>query len=182
MGQMVRISKQFGTYGPRHASPLQTHQSWDLAPTERAGIARWRQGLADEASRGETARSDRRRDATSAQEPVFEPGHPRHVPASWPMLLSRDQLCAYIGVSPATLTKICPVRPLDLGASLIRYSRDQIDEWVATLPPRLMVAHRTDDALSGMAAGNLGEAETRAESALDRVRARAEGSRWRKTA
>ncbi len=114
----------------------------------------------------------------------FEPGHPRHVPETWPTLLSRDQLCAYIGVGVETITKVCPVRPLDMGASLVRYSRAQIDEWVATLPPRLMVSQQPANATaaSPSARGLADVAETRVEAALDRVRARAGGSKWRKTA
>lgn len=114
----------------------------------------------------------------------FEAGHPRHVPETWPTLLSRDQLCAYIGVSADTLTRICPVRPLDLGASVVRWSRLQIDDWVPTLPPRLMVAHQpSGDTDHVEPANSLDEvAETRAEAALDRVRARAGGSKWHKTA
>lgn len=116
--------------------------------------------------------------------PEFEAGHSRHVPEAWPTLLSREQLCAYVGVSAATITRICPVRPLDMGASLVRYSRAQIDEWVATLPPRLMVAHGASEAATVGPTGSLPEevAESRPESALDRVRARAGGSKWRKTA
>lgn len=112
----------------------------------------------------------------------FEAGHPRHVPETWPTLLSRDQLCAYLGVSADTITRICPVRPLDLGANLVRYSRGQIDEWVATLPPRLMGAHRLRSTTAATESGADDIAETRAEAALDRVRARADGLRLRKSA
>ena len=114
----------------------------------------------------------------------FEAGHPRHVPETWPALLSRDQLCAYIGVSADTLTRICPVRPLDLGASVVRWSRLQIDEWVATLPPRLMVAGllNRDAPVAPTTLASEDFAESRGEAALDRVRARAGGSKWRKTA
>lgn len=108
-----------------------------------------------------------------------EAGHPRHVPEAWPALLSREQLCSYIGVSPTTLTRVCPVRPLDLGANLVRYSRAQIDEWVATIPPRLMAARRTEDgAVAVLDEGS----DSRGEAALERVRARAGGAKWRKTA
>lgn len=112
-----------------------------------------------------------------------DPGHPRHVPETWPALLSREQLCAYIGVSASTLVRICPVRPLDLGASITRYSRAHIDEWVATLPPRLMVQRHAGDVrprTSGLELDTI--SETRTDAALDRVRARAGSSKWRKTA
>lgn len=39
-------------------------------------------------------------------------------------------------MSWSTITKVCPVAPVDVGANLIRYSRAQIDEWVSTLPAR----------------------------------------------
>lgn len=114
--------------------------------------------------------------------PDFETGHPRHVPETWPTLLSRDQLCAYIGVGAETITKICPVRPLDLGANLLRYSRRQIDDWVATLPPRLLVVRQVSDDAADAASISKEVAESRTEAALDRVRARADSASWRKSA
>lgn len=120
-------------------------------------------------------------DSTSSQRKGFEVGHPRHVPETWPALLSREQLCAYIGVSMRRITRICPVRPLDLGANIVRYSRAQIDEWVATLPPRLMVRRQEDEADRGPMSVVEDISETRGEAALERVRARAGGSKWRKT-
>lgn len=136
-------------------------------------------GLTDR--RGTTVRVPARR-------PEFDPGHPRHVPETWPTLLSRDQLCAYVGVAAATITKVCPVRPLDMGANLVRYSRAQIDEWVATLPPRLMVTEKqhgnTDDERDTQAHNSAAAeiAESRIEAALNRVRARAGGPKCRKKA
>lgn len=111
--------------------------------------------------------------------PTFGAGHPRHVPDTWPALLSRDQLCAYIGVGAETITRICPVRPLDLGANLVRYSRQQVDEWVATLPPRLMMSRRAQGDTEEVPVVVEETSETRAEAALDRVRARAGGTKWR---
>ena len=55
---------------------------------------------------------------------------------AWPLLLSKQQLARYLGMSGATLLKVCPVAPIDVGANMVRYSRPQIDEWVATLPAR----------------------------------------------
>lgn len=110
--------------------------------------------------------------------PTFGAGHPRHVPETWPALLSRDQLCAYIGVGADTITRICPVRPLDLGANLVRYSRQQVDEWVATLPPRLMMSRRAQGDTEEVPVVVEETSETRAEAALDRVRARAGGVKW----
>ncbi|MFC5345662.1 helix-turn-helix transcriptional regulator [Brevundimonas staleyi] len=55
----------------------------------------------------------------------------------WPAMLSRSQLCAYLGVSWSTLKGTLTVHPIDLGASVIRYSRAQIDEWIETRPPKI---------------------------------------------
>ena len=61
--------------------------------------------------------------------------HP--IPEAWPLLLTRDQLRAYLGgMAAETLFKVCPIPPVDLGANILRYSRLQIDAWVATLTPR----------------------------------------------
>ncbi len=104
-------------------------------------------------------------------------GHPRYVPQAWPALLSKDQLCAYIGVSGGTLVRVCPVRPLDLGANVVRYSREQVDAWLATLPPRMIRPDLPSDEVErqdarATEAANDG-AEDRTASALDRVRKRA---------
>jgi hypothetical protein len=60
-----------------------------------------------------------------------------HVPDAWPLLLSRVQAAVYLGLSESTLVRICPVAPLDLGANVLRYSRPQLDAWIAGIPPRL---------------------------------------------
>ena len=54
----------------------------------------------------------------------------------WPLLLTREQLCDYLQVSWSSLSKRCPVAPLELGVNVVRYSRLQIDDWIASLPPR----------------------------------------------
>jgi hypothetical protein len=60
------------------------------------------------------------------------------VPEAWPKLLTREQLCAYLGhICAATLAKVCPVPPVDLGANVVRWNRAQIDAWLDGLPPRL---------------------------------------------
>ena len=115
----------------------------------------------------------------------FPAGHPRHVPEAWPLLLSRDQLCAYIGVSAETLVKVCPVAPVDLGANVVRYNRDHVDAWVAGLPPRLISLRKSEE--GGQDARPADEVpdpgEERTLSAVERVRARATGgARCRKTA
>ena len=103
----------------------------------------------------------------------------------WPLLLNRDQLCEYLGASWRTLKNVLTVRPVDMGANVIRYSRVEIDDWVATLPPRLLASKKNGtDEEAGAKAEHTEEAdiaESRVEAALDRVRARAGGSKWRKT-
>lgn len=146
-------------------------------PTEYGRLERQRMSSGSGPPRTQEARAEPGRHPSD-----FEAGHPRRVPETWPTLLSRDQLCAYIGVGTDTITRICPVRPLDLGANLVRYSRRQIDDWVATLPPRLMVAQQSRDHASDTASLHDEVAESRPEAALDRVRARAESVKWRKTA
>jgi len=59
------------------------------------------------------------------------------VPEAWPTLLNREQLCAYVSMPWSTISKVCPVAPVDLGLNVLRYSRQKIDEWVSNLPPRL---------------------------------------------
>lgn len=57
------------------------------------------------------------------------------IPEAWPQLLSREQLCAYLGgLSWDTVKKILPVAPLDLGANVLRYRKPDIDVWVQHLP------------------------------------------------
>lgn len=104
------------------------------------------------------------------------------IPDAWPLLLSREQACAYLGISVATFVKICPIPPVELGAAVVRYNRVQIDSWVASLPPKLRTAqNQTHDA--GPAPLPLDAAELAAEerrsAALERIRARARGTRSR---
>lgn len=58
------------------------------------------------------------------------------VPEAWPALLNREQLCAYVCMPWSTISKVCPVAPVDLGLNVRRYSRQKIDDWVSNLPPR----------------------------------------------
>jgi hypothetical protein len=64
------------------------------------------------------------------------------IPDAWPALMTREQVCAYLSIGAATFAKICPVAPLDLGANVLRWSRVQIDAWVAKVPPRLTAAKK----------------------------------------
>lgn len=61
---------------------------------------------------------------------------PTAVQAWPPLLLTREQLCDYLQVSWSSLSKRCPVAPIELGVNVVRYSRLQIDDWIAGLPPR----------------------------------------------
>lgn len=102
-------------------------------------------------------------------EQMEQEARPSPLPASWPLLLSKEQLCAYLALSWSTISKICTVAPVDVGVSVIRYNRVQIDEWVAELPSK-----PTKRAVTKVA--NLPDPEVesheRRVSALDRVRAR----------
>lgn len=93
---------------------------------------------------------------------------PSALPASWPLLLTKEQLSAYLALSWSTISKICTVAPVDVGASVIRYNRLQIDEWVSSLPPKT-IKHAAP-------AASLPDMETKSTerriSALDNVRAR----------
>lgn len=55
---------------------------------------------------------------------------------AWPLLLTLDQACDYLGVSPGTFRKVCPVPPIALGAAVNRWHRVQLEDWVNTLPPK----------------------------------------------
>jgi len=108
-----------------------------------------------------------------------------HPIAAWPLLLTLDQLCDYLGgMDERTLAKICPVRPVDLGANLLRYNRQQIDQWAEGLPPRLIRGPSRRQDASAVEAVAPEAVEDRRMSAVDKARARAsEGAtRWRKTA
>jgi hypothetical protein len=59
------------------------------------------------------------------------------IPDAWPALMTRDMVAAYTMMSMSTLLKVCPVAPVDLGAGIVRYRRDDLDAWIKTLLPRL---------------------------------------------
>ncbi len=104
------------------------------------------------------------------------------VPQAWPRLLTREQLCAYLGgVSESTVVRICTVPPIQLGVSLLRYDRQAIDAWIDSLPPRLLhVVATSQDAAEPAADRPPEPAASRTLSAVDRARARAEGKPCRK--
>lgn len=106
-----------------------------------------------------------------------KPAEPDVALMAWPLLLSKQQLASYLGMSGSTLAKVCPVAPVDVGASLVRYSRAQIDEWVATLPARdamgrQVVLRRAEPTPDDAVGDRRGEA-------LNRVAARTKRSRSR---
>lgn len=113
-----------------------------------------------------------------------------HIPEAWPLLLTREQLCAYLGgLSWETVKKVLTVAPVDLGANVLRYRRPEIDAWVDTRPAR---GERVlpDGAAAGQGEANDAVAavptfgDDRKIASLDRVRARAEkgSGGWKKTA
>lgn len=117
---------------------------------------------------------------------AFPVGHPRHIPDSWPALLSRDQLSAYVGISAETLAGILTVSPVDLGVNLLRYRKDDIDRWIEALPARLTPRLQGADGEGKDAAPVDVEAPTdRPQSAVERARRRAEAATgdeaWRRT-
>lgn len=60
------------------------------------------------------------------------------IPQAWPLWLSREQALAYLGdIAEKTFLKICPVAPVDMGASIIRYRRYELEAWEASLGHRL---------------------------------------------
>ena len=100
---------------------------------------------------------------------IGQEDRPPALPSAWPLLLSKEQLSAYLALSWSTISKICTVAPLDVGASVVRYNRLQIDEWVASLPPKtIKYASPAAPSPSDLEAGR----DERRYSALDKVRAR----------
>lgn len=94
------------------------------------------------------------------------------VPEAWPTLLSREQLCAYVCMPWSTISKVCPVAPVDLGLNVLRYSRQKIDEWVSNLPSRQeRSAPRDRQAGSTVEVAELEVVADQRMDALDRARA-----------
>ncbi|WP_298330652.1 hypothetical protein [Asticcacaulis sp.] len=109
----------------------------------------------------------------------------RVIPDQWPLFLTKEQLCAYLGgMDERTLSKILPVQPLDLGANILRWNRQQVDAWAASLPPRLPKAMKASND-AGLARAEPAPQEpededlglTAAEIALRRAQKRAAGGR-----
>lgn len=91
-------------------------------------------------------------------------------PRRWPLLLNQTELCEYLGVSWRTLKGILTVSPIDMGANVTRYNRQQIDAWIETRPSK--------SKLKGQGEGTVDQAEVEARAheamtaALDRARAK----------
>jgi predicted DNA-binding transcriptional regulator AlpA len=66
------------------------------------------------------------------------------IPEAWPALLSRPQVCAYVGMSWESLSRTCPVPPVALGVNLLRWRRADIDDWISGLPSRLQNAAQAE--------------------------------------
>lgn len=60
------------------------------------------------------------------------------IPEAWPALLTREQVCAYVGMSADSMARTCPVAPVALGVKLLRWRRKDIDAWIEGLPSRLL--------------------------------------------
>lgn len=90
------------------------------------------------------------------------------IPEAWPGLMNREQLRAYLGgICDATLRKVCPVAPIDLGANVLRYRKADVDRWLDARPQRSLrvVEEPAQDAPPA--------ANDRQMSAVERARARA---------
>lgn len=101
------------------------------------------------------------------------------VPEAWPALLTREQLCAYLGgMSDPTVRKICPVAAVDLGANVLRYRRTEVDGWLAGLRHRGLRLPTENEQDAPAAANDAAAGMTPAE----RARARATGKqRWKRS-
>lgn len=60
------------------------------------------------------------------------------IPEAWPLLLTKEQACAYLGgMCEGTFDKIVPVAPVDLGVRKLVWRRPDLDGWAMSLPARL---------------------------------------------
>ena len=109
-----------------------------------------------------------------AQMALGDSSPPASVPAAWPLLLTKEQMSAYLALSWSTISKVCTVAPVDIGANVIRYNRLEVDEWVSGLPSKTIKR-------SAPAAGMLPQAadddSQRRQAALDKIRARTQRQR-----
>jgi hypothetical protein len=99
------------------------------------------------------------------------------IPDAWPILLGREQLSAFLAISPDTVARICPVAPVDLGVRLLRWRRADIEAWVSGMPLRPRLGDLT---VQFLPPGELAGDERRA-GAVERARLRASGVRDKTT-
>ena len=90
----------------------------------------------------------------------------------WPLLLDLDQACAYLGLSPVTFRKICPVPAVSLGVAVTRWNRNQIDEWVNSLPPKSPATRRAEPVSARPYDVAKEAAEVRRSTAVQKIRDR----------
>lgn len=77
-------------------------------------------------------------------------------------------------MSEGTLVRVCPVSPIQLGVSLVRYDRREIDAWLDTLPPRLLqLVNTREEAGSATGEEDPPIQESRTQTAVERARLRA---------
>lgn len=91
---------------------------------------------------------------------------------AWPLLLSLAQVCAYLDLSPASFRKVCPVPAVALGVAVARWNRNQIDEWVNSLPPETPATRRGEAVPARPYDVAKEAAEARRTAALQRIRDR----------
>ena len=62
-------------------------------------------------------------------------------------LLTKAQAARYCSLSIATFTRICPMRPINLGYSdprLIRYDVHDLDRWIDELKSKIKASDESD--------------------------------------
>lgn len=91
---------------------------------------------------------------------------------AWPLLLDLDQVCVYLGLSPVTFRKICPVPAIALGVAVTRWNRNQIDEWVNSLPPKNSAVRRAEPVPARRYDAAKEAAEARRSTAVEKIRER----------
>ncbi|ESQ90098.1 hypothetical protein ABAC460_10040 [Asticcacaulis sp. AC460] len=100
--------------------------------------------------------------------------HP--IPEAWPMLMTIDQACAYLGgMDGRTFHKICPVFPVDIGANIVRYRRADLDTWASGLRPRLNSTAPAVNDSAPAAETMVDTPDQRRDDAITRAIARATG-------
>lgn len=105
-------------------------------------------------------------------------GNGRIIPEAWGALLTRPQACAYLAISEETFRRICPIPPVDLGNSLLRWNRAQLDTWVAGLPARLRREQERGQDAPPQPVPVTEPADERRLSSIQRAKARAEAT-WK---